>query len=86
LDGQYNQARAFFDSLLEVCGREGAPLAKQRLFVVPGNHDVNRHSINSDAQATLTAWAEKSNDHVATINERFNDRSREFMDALGCAT
>ncbi len=54
LVNQYEQAKAFFDSLLAACGPNSLPLPKERLFVVPGNHDVNRNSINSDAQSTLT--------------------------------
>jgi predicted MPP superfamily phosphohydrolase len=79
---QYEQARSFFDSLLAVCGRGGAPLPKERLFVVPGNHDVNRKSINSYAQATLTGWATESAKHAAEINRHFNDRTMEFTDAV----
>ena len=49
LNDQFKAAMKFFDSLLEVCGRKDVPLAKDCLFVVPGNHDVNRKSINQDA-------------------------------------
>ncbi len=41
-------------------------MSKGRLFVVPGNHDVNRKRINSHAQATLTRWADRIN-HALTI-------------------
>ena len=83
LKDQYVQAKAFFDSLLAVSGRHGVPLAKQRLFVVPGNHDVNRDSIDKDAQANLTAWARRgSSDHTAAINQHFNDLSGVFKEAI----
>ena len=82
LPDQYEQARAFFEALLMVCGRNGLSLPKERLFVVPGNHDVNRNSINSDAQATLTGWAKDPTKHVAEINRRFDSRSKEFLDAI----
>lgn len=82
LADQYKQAETFFDSLLAACGRNGMPLPKERLFVVPGNHDVNRRSINADAQATLTNWAKQSRNHTATINQRFRDSSIEFKDAI----
>ncbi len=82
LADQYKQAEDFFDSLLTACGRGGPPLPKDRLFVVPGNHDVNRSSINSDAQATLTAWAGEARKHANIIDQRFNDRSKEFKDTI----
>lgn len=64
---QYEQAKGFFESLLVVCGRNGLPLRKERLFVVPGNHDINRKSINSDAQATLINWAKEPRDHRKAV-------------------
>jgi predicted MPP superfamily phosphohydrolase len=79
---QYKQAETFFDSLLAICGQGDVPLPKERLFVVPGNHDVNRSSINSDAQTTLTMWAGQAREHVSVINQRFNDRPKEFKDAI----
>lgn len=79
---QYKQAKTFLDELLIVCGRGGVPLSKSRLFVVPGNHDVNRKSINSHAQATLTQWAKAASDHALTINQEINDRTQEFKDAV----
>jgi predicted MPP superfamily phosphohydrolase len=82
LGDQYAQAKTFLDELLVVCGRGGVPLSKRRLFVVPGNHDVNRKSINSHAQATLTQWAKAASEHALTINQEINDRSKEFKDAV----
>jgi hypothetical protein len=79
---QYKQAEAFFDSLLATCGRNGVPLSIERLFIVPGNHDVNRNSINSDAQARLTDWAKQPKAHAATMNERFANQSKEFKDNI----
>ena len=82
LKDQYAKARVFFDGILSVCGRPGVPLPHDRLFVVPGNHDVNRHSINADAQSTLNLWAGNAKEHIDEINRRFNDRTREFEDAI----
>jgi predicted phosphodiesterase len=83
LTEQYEQARSFFDQLLVVCGKDGTPLVKERLFVVPGNHDINRKIVNSDAQATLTLWAkEGASNHAEEINQRFQDRPNEFLDAI----
>ena len=82
LETQYGQAMLFFDKLLDVCGRNGSPLSKKRLFIVPGNHDINRENINLDAQFTLRHWAESSNKYVNTISQRFNDRTKEFTDII----
>jgi len=79
---QYVIAERFFDELLKVCGSEGTPLARERLFIVPGNHDVNRDAINTDAQSTLTTWAGNPASHAHTINQRFNDKSMEFLETM----
>lgn len=79
---QYADATDFFSKLLVVCGRAGVPLAKERLFVVPGNHDINRGNIDLDAQATLYKKTEASEQHVATINQRFADQSFEHKNAI----
>lgn len=81
LSDQYNDARHFFDELLDICGR-GTPLPKERLFVVPGNHDINRTKLNADAQATLVNWAKEAARHVDEINVRFENRPIEFQDAM----
>lgn len=78
LVSQYNQAKNFFDELLVVCGRNKMHLPKERLFVIPGNHDVNKNTINTDAQYTINLWAKNPDIHVESINQRFNDRDQEF--------
>lgn len=82
LGDQYAQAKTFFDELLVVCGRGGVSMSKDCLFVVPGNHDVNRKRINSHAQATLTDWSKAASAHALTINQEFNNRTQEFKDAV----
>lgn len=83
LSDQYKQAKLFFDNLLDVCGQEeSTPLPKERLFVIPGNHDINRNNVNKDAQETLTRWADTSANYVNHINDRFADRTPEFTDAI----
>ncbi|MEM5372956.1 metallophosphoesterase [Paraburkholderia azotifigens] len=79
---QYESAARFFGSLRDACGSNGAPLPRDRVYIVPGNHDVNRSSINSDAQSLLTGWAENARNHIDKINQRFNDRPREFVDTV----
>lgn len=63
LSDQYKSAKAFFNQVLKVCG-----VKKQCLFVVPGNHDVNRNSVNEIFQDGLRrqkldkvvdSWAKK---------------------------
>jgi 3',5'-cyclic AMP phosphodiesterase CpdA len=43
---QYQQAISWFDDILDSCG-----LSRQRdkLFIVPGNHDVDRSKVNKPA-------------------------------------
>lgn len=79
---QYSTAREFFDALLRVCGSAESPLAKERLFVVPGNHDVNRKKVNADAQHTLTQWAGSSAEHISNIEDRFATSSKELQSAM----
>ena len=68
---QYQSAQTFFDQVLNVCG-----LAKNRLFVVPGNHDVNRRNVSPKFQKSLvkaglaeieTDWADANADYEQTI-------------------
>ena len=81
LSDQYERAKRFFDELLKVCG-DKTPLPKERLFVVPGNHDVNRKLVNSDSQALLQQFARESERHAEKLSQRFADKSLEFQDAI----
>ncbi|MBP6188031.1 MAG: metallophosphoesterase [Azonexus sp.] len=82
LEKQYIQARDFFSKLLNVCAKDGVALSIDRLFVVPGNHDVNRDVINTDAQSALVSLAKEPYIHHQTINQRFENRTKEFADAM----
>lgn len=82
LSNQYRDAKAFFEALLNVCRSNDKPLSKERLFVVPGNHDINRKSINSDAQKTLVSKAADSHRYISEMNDRFSNKSIEFIDAI----
>lgn len=82
IEQQYVQAGHFFDALLSACGTDGFPLERTRLFLVPGNHDVDRKQINNDAQATLNTWAKNSSRHIEQINQRFDEKTTEFKDAI----
>ncbi len=77
LASQYQRAKVFFEKLRSVC-----KLPVTRLFVVPGNHDVNRREINKDAQSTLVQMAGKSAGHVAEINDRLANKDKAFQDAM----
>lgn len=52
---QYALASTFFDELLEAAG-----LDRRRLFVVPGNHDVDR-DLSTDLSRTLSSQEESDN-------------------------
>ncbi|WP_338848011.1 metallophosphoesterase [Massilia sp. W12] len=78
---QYQSAQKFFEALLTVCG-EGQPLARERLFVTPGNHDVNRYETDEDAQEALIAKAKNSHEHFKNMNNRIAQRSKEFCNAM----
>lgn len=48
---EYRLAATFFDQLLGVTG-----LDKKHLFVVPGNHDVDREAITPGTQSITRDW------------------------------
>ena len=77
---QYAQAQGFFDMLLEICGMNNLPLPKNRLFIVPGNHDVNRKAVDVYVQKLFSAWAEDAQSHVQEINRNFDAKPKEFID------
>lgn len=77
LTKQYEDAASFFDDLLECCG-----LPQGRLFMVPGNHDVNRKEISSDQQARLIEMANNPRAHVDVINQRFHDGNKDHRSAM----
>lgn len=79
---QYEQAEEFFDKLIEICGTPTKPFQKENLFIVPGNHDVDRSVINADAQSSLQVWAKNPHKHTDIINQRFQERGNEFKDAI----
>ena len=83
LSKQYKQAECFFSELLKVCGQHDNPLHKDRLYVVPGNHDVNRNSINEDIQKILTLEAKSTTSEYSEIlNKRFEKQPNEFADII----
>lgn len=77
LKKQYETATKFFNELLTCCS-----LPRERLFMVPGNHDVNRKEISSDQQARLIEMARNPREHVDAINQRFASRSKDHRSAM----
>lgn len=60
---EYALARAFFDALLAATG-----VPKERLFVVPGNHDVDRQAISRGAIAIASSLdSRQAVDEVLTV-------------------
>ncbi len=82
LDEQYAKSIVFFEELRAACGRNGTSLPKERLFVVPGNHDINRKSIDAAVQSKLHTWAKDAHRNSETINQQFNDKRYEVGIAL----
>lgn len=81
LSDQYKQATEFFDALCAVCGEDGTPLPKQRLFVVPGNHDVNRSAYREGTKSLIKErWATRGN--ADEVNRHFLENTRDFKDAI----
>ncbi|WP_313646041.1 AAA family ATPase [Pseudomonas sp.] len=77
LEQQYEEAVIFFDDLLKCCS-----LPRERLFMVPGNHDVNRREILDDQQSRLIAMAKSPREHVAAINQRFDGGGKDHRSAM----
>ncbi|WP_080925939.1 AAA family ATPase [Pseudomonas chlororaphis] len=70
---QYGPAKDFFNQLLACCDLE-----RDRLFVVPGNHDVNRKKVLAGQQHHLRTMAKDSMQHTQEISSRFDSLSPEF--------
>lgn len=51
-------------------------------LLFPGNHDINRSSVNPDAQETITRMADASDKYAQEINQRFNDRPAVFKEVI----
>lgn len=82
---QYDEAAVWFDEILDVCALSGK---RDRLFLVPGNHDVDRDEVNplihADCAHRLLSEAEDYqgvNDFLSAAKDRA-DRERIFA-ALG---
>lgn len=81
LSEQYQQAKDFFDKLLKSCGLD-APLPKERLFVVPGNHDVNRQRINQLLQNGLLDSVKDKSDSYYISSKFETSNNSDLKDVL----
>jgi len=82
LQDQYEDARKFLHELRTVVRPHSEPLAKDRLFLVPGNHDVDRSEINRDAQKYLTSLTSSPDENIDEINARIAHGSSEYLNSL----
>lgn len=75
---QYLAARTFFDGILTTFD---PPVPKDRLFIVPGNHDVNRNAVGADQITWLDQLT--SEEPVLQLIQRGTDPPwRRFMERL----
>jgi hypothetical protein len=82
LKNQYAAAWKFFEELLSICGPHDLPMPKERLFVVPGNHDVDRSKVNLVAQKGWHAIAKDCDpSDFVKLNNQIASGSIEIVDA-----
>ncbi|MNJ22519.1 3',5'-cyclic adenosine monophosphate phosphodiesterase CpdA [compost metagenome] len=74
LVSQYADAKAFFDKVLETC-----KLESDRLFLVPGNHDIDR----SKVLKSQTEWLRSKEQNPDQINQLFRNSDAEIKQAMG---
>jgi 3',5'-cyclic AMP phosphodiesterase CpdA len=55
---QYDKAISWLDAALNICGLKGR---RDRLYIVPGNHDVNRYEVNR------AGYTRKFHEELATL-------------------
>ena len=77
LEQQYQHAKEFFDQVLRLC-----ELPKERLLVVPGNHDVNREDIQPSQQGILIKWANESRQQEQSVNSLIDGKNIIFKTAM----
>jgi len=77
LEDQYKAALAFFERILSITN-----VSRDRLFVVPGNHDVSRSAVNAYAEAEYRKRAKEHWVYEREINAGLASQSKEYIDAL----
>lgn len=73
LNNQYTNAISFFDKVLDICGLE-----RNRLFLVPGNHDIDRNIILN----AITDYFRSNERKVSDINQMFRDYNPNVKEAM----
>ncbi len=82
LEAQYKHAKTFFDSLLGVCGGEEGNFDKTRLFIVPGNHDVDRSCVDEWSQAGVWEIADSGDEaKFLDLNQKIENEAKEITSA-----
>ncbi len=81
---EYDSATKFFDTLLDAAG-----LNRDRLFVIPGNHDVDRRegeflarSISSEASADRYFSPDKSFPHLTHKFQPFSEWYNDYFNTI----
>ena len=79
LEAQYELASSFFDQVLKVCGCD-----KTHLFLVPGNHDIDRNCVTKAIQTSWTLWGDDTyaNKMAEEIPEWFAKLAPDAVDAM----
>lgn len=78
LSGQYEMARAFFNKLLALCGCD-----IERLFIVPGNHDIDRSEVTRAERQSWGLWgSEQAESMRLTIPAWFASMDPDVKAAL----
>jgi predicted MPP superfamily phosphohydrolase len=74
---QYKKAREFFNDLLQI-----VRLPVDCLFLVPGNHDVSRREINTQADAYYRTIAGDWGHHENKINNDLANNEKDYKDCM----
>ncbi|MDP2793331.1 MAG: metallophosphoesterase [Sulfurisoma sp.] len=73
LSSQYAAAKEFLDSVLKVCD-----LPSDRLFLVPGNHDIDRSKVRD----STTEYFRNASRNCEGVNQMFSDGNLEILEAM----
>jgi len=77
LSEQYEDAKEFFRRLLQI-----TRLETDRLFLVPGNHDVSRGLINKITSPQYLTMADNSHAHIDRINADIGNLTNEYTECM----
>lgn len=73
LASQYAVAKEFFDRVLVIC-----ELPSDRLFLVPGNHDIDRSKVRD----STTEYFRNASRNCGDVNQMFSDGNQEVLEAM----